>query len=437
MKGLLDKINAKLNTQGGFLKAISVLVGGTAVAQLISILALPFLTRIYGPESFSVLAVYVSLLTMLTTIAGMCLEYAIPLPKSRIIAAALCILSMISVIFFSILSVVIVLVASDIFNILTHDKVSSYLWFIPFGVLLVGMYNSLQYWNVRHKRFGLISKTKVTQGCCGTGIKLGSGYLFGGWIPGLILGQIIMQGAGLISFSLSLIKNDWQVFRSIRLNHLKIAFNKYKKFPQFTTLEVFANTGSIQIPILLIAYFSVGKEAGYLMIAMQLLSAPMSLVNSAISQVYLAEAAQYFNQGKLRDFTVKIIVNLVKVALIPFLAIVIIAPIIIPYFLGAEWRRTGELISWLIPGFFMQFITSPISTSLYISGNQKIAFYLQIVGLVLRVGCVCFAALFANNFIVEFYAISGFIFYAIYLVVILIVLNKSVVNLNKRLLEDE
>ena len=173
------------------------------------------------------------------------------------------------------------------------------------------------------------------------------------------------------------------------------------------------------------------------MIAMQLLSAPMSLVNSAISQVYLAEAAQYFNQGKLRDFTVKIIVNLVKVALIPFLAIVIIAPIIIPYFLGAEWRRTGELISWLIPGFFMQFITSPISTSLYISGNQKIAFYLQIVGLVLRVGCVCFAALFANNSIVEFYAISGFIFYAIYLVVILIVLNKSVVNLNKRLLEDE
>jgi len=401
------------------------LVGGTAIGQFIAILALPVLTRIYEPDAFSVLAVYVSILSMLTAVAGLCFEYAIPLPKSERIAAALCVIAIASVFTFTAVTTGVIANYPYLFHALISDKIGSLLWLIPVGVFFVGMYNALQYWSTRNKRFKLIAKTRVTQSLSGTGVKLGVGYFLSGSIFGLILGQLIAQGAGFVTLGLSLFKKDWQIFNKLKLKHFMYAVNRYKNFPKFTTLEVFSNIGGIQIPVVLIAYYSVGEEAGYLMIAMQLLSAPMGMLSGAVAQVYLAEAADKHHQGQLHEFTKKTITSLAKVAAIPLLLAGVTAPFIVPLLLGDPWQRTGILISWMVPWFFVQFITSPVSTILYITENQRIAFVLQIMGLAIRVGFVVFAAYYTNNLIGEFYAVSGFIFYLIYFVVVLKILNST------------
>lgn len=408
-----------------FLRRVSLLVGGTAIGQFISVISLPILTRLYSPEAFSNLAVYVSILSLLTAISCMRLEIAIPLPKSNKIAAALCTLSIISTISFSILITLVILYLPDLFIILTDNKIQNFIWLIPLGVLAVGIYNALQYWSTRSKKFKLISKTRVTQSIGGNSIKLGAGFLFNGSITGLILGQFLSQSVGFISLGLSLIKNDWNIFKKLKFNHLKIALKRYDKFPKYSILEAFANIGSIQIPILIIASYYITSETGYLMIAMQILAIPMTLIGSAVSQVYLADAAQYFHQGKLKQFTRRTIINLSKLAFFPLLLTAIISPFAIPYILGDEWQRTGILISWMVPWFFMQFITSPISMSLHITGNQKIALFLQVFGLAIRVGLVAFALKFHSSYIGEYYALPGFIFYLIYQCTILSIINKK------------
>lgn len=420
----MQKSILKKALKSPFVKRVSVLVGGTAIGQLIAILTLPVLTRLYDPDAFSVLAVYVSALSILTVISGMCFEYAIPLPKSDRIAAALFLLASTSVLVLTLLVSLVIILLPDIFNTLTKNKISHLLWFIPIGVFSVGIYNTLQYWSTRHKKFKLIAKTRVTQSLAGTCVKLGSGYFLNGLTAGLIFGQLIAQGSGVLRLSLSLLKNDWQTLKKIKFKYLKLALIRYDQFPKFTTLEVFANTAGIQIPVLLIAYYAAGPEAGYLMIAMQLLSAPMSMISGAISQVYLAEGADKFHKGSLQEFTKKTILNLVKISFVPLFILALLAPFLIPLLLGFEWSRTGALISWMTPWFFMQFITSPVSTVMYITKNQKLAFALQFVGLIIRVGAVFFAALFATSYIGEYYAVSGFIFYSIYLMVIFKVIRK-------------
>ncbi|MFH4122330.1 translocase, partial [Acinetobacter baumannii] len=67
----------RLNAQGGFLKAVSVLVGGTAFAQGLAIIALPFITRLYSPSDFSIFAVYASILGILTVASCLRFEIAI------------------------------------------------------------------------------------------------------------------------------------------------------------------------------------------------------------------------------------------------------------------------------------------------------------------------------------------------------------------------
>lgn len=399
------------------------LAGGTAIGQLIAIVALPVLARMYDPEAFSTLAVYVSILLMLTAVAGLCFEYAIPLPNSDRIAAALCVIAIISVFAFTAAITLVLVIYPHVFYALTGDNVHSVLWLVPVGVFFIGMYNALQYWSTRGKNFKLIAKTRVTQSLSGTGVKLGTGYFFSGSVFGLVLGQLIAQGAGFLVLGLSLLREDREIFKKLKYKHFVYAVWRYKNFPKFTTLEVFSNIGGIQIPVILIAYYSVGEEAGYLMIAMQLLSAPLGMLSGAIAQVYLAEAADKYHQGQLNDFTKRAIINLAKVAIMPLLLAGAAAPFLVPLLLGDRWQRTGILISWMVPWFFVQFITSPVSTILYITENQKIAFLLQVLGLTIRVSFVLFAAHYAGGWIAEFYAVSGFVFYIIYFLIILKVLK--------------
>ena len=63
--------------------------------------------------------------------------------------------------------------------------------------------------------------------------------------------------------------------------------------------------------------------------------------------------------------------------------------------------------------------------SLHVTNNQRISLFLQSLGFVLRVGAVIVAGSFFSNFIFETYAVTGFLFYSIYLFVVLGTLNKS------------
>ena len=168
-----------------------------------------------------------------------------------------------------------------------------------------------------------------------------------------------------------------------------------------------------------------GPEAGFIMLAMRLLSAPMALLGGAVSQVYLSEAANKHQIGELEEFTRKIVLQLAKVGLMPILLVAIGAPFLVPLIFGAEWTRVGLLISWMAPWFLMQFIASPVSMSLHIIGKQKEALILQVAGLFFRVGTVMGASMYIDQWVGEAYALSGIVFYAFYIVVILYLLNKS------------
>src|SRR5690606_42020419 len=59
----------KILPTNSFARGVSVLVGGTAGAQMILVLAAPLLTRLYSPEDFGVLAVYVGLLAIAAVVS--------------------------------------------------------------------------------------------------------------------------------------------------------------------------------------------------------------------------------------------------------------------------------------------------------------------------------------------------------------------------------
>lgn len=421
----MKKIRSYLSNLLGnrFLRSVSVLVGGTAFAQVIAIAALPVLTRLYTPDDFGVLAIYTAILSILISIACFRFEIAIPIPRDDNTAIDLLILALLGVLVSTVFVSFMLYVLGASFNELTDSKLESYLWLLPVGVILSGCYSAFQYWMTRSNGFKLIARTRINQSISGTGVQVGLGVL--GVAPmGLLMGQILQSGAGAIMLAKSFFAKDSRLLESVTIPRLKDTFRQYDKFPKLSTLEALANSGSIHIPVIMIGASIAGAEAGFLMLAMRLLSAPMSLIGGAVGQVYLVEAAKKYDEGELKAFTLKTVRSLCKVGFPPLLFAGAIAPFLIPFIFGEAWTKVGMIISWMAPWFFVQFITSPVSMSLHIAGNQKAALALQIFGLLFRVLAVFSASLYMSEWVAEIYSVSGFVFYVIYLCVVLFLLRK-------------
>ncbi|WP_159516562.1 oligosaccharide flippase family protein [Acinetobacter sp. 18QD2AZ41W] len=425
MKSLLDKVKTKLNAQGGFLKAVSVLVGGTAFAQGIAILALPILTRLYTPEEFSLFAIYTSLLLIFSVVSCLRFEIAIPIAEDNNEAIHLVVIALLSNLIISLLIALIIWIFhSDIIFLLRQPNFEGLIWLVPIGVFFSGLYNSLQYWMTRKKNFSLIAKTRMVQSISGSSIQIIMGIV-GFSVFGLIIGQIIKVSSGIKSLALGFYKEAYHPIKNLNLNILKQVFKKNNKFPKYSALEALANSAAIQLPIILIAALALDAEAGYLMLAMQIMAIPIGFIGGAVAQVYLAHASEMYNSGELTQYTYKCMLQLIKIGVIPLVVICILAPSIVPFIFGETWQRTGEMMLWMLPWFAMQLLVSPVSMSLHITGRQKVALILQLFGLLVRVGGLYLFSTVMNNLIFEYYALSGFIFYSIYLIIVFLIIKDS------------
>jgi O-antigen/teichoic acid export membrane protein len=410
----------KLMPRASFARNVGILAGGTALAQTLTVLALPVITRLYTPEDFSVLAVYAALLGMIGVVACLRFEIVIPLPSDDFEAANLMVLGLFfATVISGLVFLLVALVPEQIANGLGQPALQSYLWLLPVGVWLTGAFGCVQYWATRCKEFSDIAQTRMTQSVGSVFVQVLMGWLTKTGPLGLLLGQVTGRSTGLIKLG-KLAWGDMQAHKkNITRDTIQNSFRKNSKFPKFSTFESLANVGTVQLPIIIIAANAIGPEAGFALLAMKAAAVPMSLIGGSISQVYLSRASDEFRVGKLPEFTQKIAVGLVGAGVGPLICIGILAPDFLPLVFGVQWVRAGEIVSWMTPWFILQFLASPLSMAMHVTGNQRLAMVNQAWGLVLRVGMTAWAAVYFNEYIVEIYSISGLFFYLGYFLVVL------------------
>lgn len=415
----------RLFERNAFLRNVGILAGGTAFSQLLIALSLPILTRLYTAEDFSHLAVYMALMGVFTVVACLRFNLAIPLPDDDRDGLSLTVIALISgLIFSAILAIPIALFPAEIASLVGKPSFLPYLWMLPFGVFLASGYAALQYWSSRKKRFPLIAKTQLTQAIGGSGAQLALGV--GSPSPfGLIFGHMLFGGLGIFGLLRAGLKLEKELLKSVTFSRVVENVKKYRRFPVYSVPEAFFNTAGVQVPVLIVAAYAIGPEAGYLMLAMRVLGLPMTLIGRSVSQVYLAEAPQKMREGQLLAFTRATVISLAKVGVVPLLVAGIASPYLFPILFGPEWERAGYIVSWMVPWFIIQFVTTPVSVVLHVTGHLGTAMLLQLSGTLLRIGSVTLVALFEPYLLVEVYSISGFLFYLIYFYVILVVVRRN------------
>jgi len=408
-----------------FVRNIGVLTGGTALAQGIVVLSMPILTRLYTPEQFALLAVYMAVLSLVTVVS--CLRYniAISLPESDEDGAALVVLSVAAAFAVSVLlGVMAIALPSQTSALLGQPGFRPYLWLVPLGVLLSSVYTALQYWTSRKHRFRQITQTRVTRAVAGSGVQISGGILHSSPF-GLLFGHLVYNSMGIAGLALSMFRKDGRAFSGVRLATIRRMASDYRRFPIYSVPESLLNTAGIQIPILILASALAGPEAGYLMLAMRVLGLPMGLIGNSVAQVYLAEAGAKLRAGDLGRFTRGAMLSLAKVGAPPLIAVGVTSPFLFPIVFGPEWQPAGWMLAWMTPWFLLQFVSSPISMLLHVTGHQRTAVALQAAGCILRIGAVLAATQVHSDLAVAAYFLSSTVFYGLYIGVLLVVSHRA------------
>ena len=107
----------KFKNQSEFAKNIWTLMTGSAMSQIILVAFSPILTRLYTPEEFGILAIYMSIVGLVASAAAGRYEYAILKPKKYYESLSLLVLSMGLITGISLLSFIIILIFHNELNL--------------------------------------------------------------------------------------------------------------------------------------------------------------------------------------------------------------------------------------------------------------------------------------------------------------------------------
>lgn len=360
-------------------------MSGTAIAQLIAVFISPILSRLYTPEDFGILALFVSITTVLSVISTGRYELAIVLPEQEKDANKLVILSMAITVLVSVFYLVpVILFKSQITQIFNEPGISQWLIFIPFTVYFSGTYQTFNYLSTRHKTFKKNALSKIMKTSATGTISLLFGFLKLG-ASGLLLGFIIGQFSAAFILAYKYIFKIKEKFHAITFADLRIIAKKYDNFPKFNMPHALLNTLSANFPVLLLSSYFPISNIGLYNFSIYVMLAPLTLISTSTGQVFFQKISSLSNSGNIILPSIRrIIKTLGLVGLLPLIVFVIFAPDIFRIVFGIDWVEAGEYTQLLLPYFFMVFIVSSISFVPAVLEQQKKAFVLEIIYFVLK-----------------------------------------------------
>jgi len=333
---------------------------------MIPILLQPVLRRFFSPEIFGAYSVYLSLVGILIVIASLRYELAIILPEKEKEAAGVFYLAiMLNLIFNILLVLVIIFWKAKIIGFLNlSDEFADYLYLVPLGTFLFSTYQSINYWLIRNKRFFPISLNKfVRRGFeGGAQVVLKFAKISHGLIYGDLIGHIANVSYGIYQGSrceLSL--------KLFSMAQIKSVMFKYSEYPKFNIIPAFMSACSYLLPAIMINKFFAAENTGYFDLSKLLLSIPLALVATSLSNVLLQRVSEKNKTNlSIRKDLLSILVFVVLAAVFEIGIIMLWSEDIFRIFFGERWKFSGTISKTLVWAFAFNFIVASFS-SIFIS----------------------------------------------------------------------
>lgn len=367
---MLEIVRARFKSE--FLRNVLTLFTGTTIAQAIPILLSPLMTRLFRPEDFGLLALYMSTTMLIAVGATGMYAHAILVSDKDEEATSLLVLCCVIALGLSLLTLAIVIIFNARITLyLNNAGIAVWLYLVPVSVMLSGLMQGLNYWLNRRKKFRVLALNRIAQTSTAAGSQLALSAVSPG-ASGLIFGYFGGQlvGAGWLGWSF------WKEKRVARTpilgEGLGAVARRHRRFPLYMLPTECINVTTNQLPVLLLTIFTGALSMGYYSLTMRVLNLPVSLIAASVADAFKQRASSdYRTYGNCRDIYVKTLKSLLLISAVPFAVLFIVAPTMFAFVFGEQWRTAGYFTRAMLPMILLGFIVSPLSYVYIIAGRQR------------------------------------------------------------------
>lgn len=368
-------------TKSELTKNSAKLLSANVVAQAIGLLVYPLLTRLYTPDDFGLLNLFLSIGGVLVLLSTAEYQYAIVLPKREEDARGCFHIGFGILIGITILCAISAVFSPQIARLFKAPALAEYYPLMCVFVFCSGLWTLLNYWYIRHKQFGAVSGYQLTQSIGNAGFKYGfgcAGWLRSGLIVSTILGPIIALTTSICRH----FKRDIVPLFVFDKQHCRAMAKQYANFPKFSLPRALINNFSSNLPILLLTPFFGLAEIGYFGMALTLAFRPINMISGSLYQVFFQRTSeQVQNRQSILPFFRKFVKNTLVIVIPSFVVLYFVLPWLTEWLLGAGWGLTGEYIRLMLPWLFFSAMVAPIC---YLSD----IFQKQHIGLAFEIGLI-------------------------------------------------
>jgi O-antigen/teichoic acid export membrane protein len=369
-----------MTTMKQMMDDVSILIRGSVFAQLIGVLLMPILSRLFSPEDFGAFGLFQAAMLLISVAACMRYDQAILVAENDAEAFGLFRLCILLALLISLI-ILLIVVLLKIFGLDGPWMASvSLFWLVP-ATFVAGMGLAATSMFTRLGVFRVASNARIFQtvlnGTVAIILGLSSPSAWG-LVFADTIGKLAMIGGG-IRILLPCI--SWRAW----LSESPALARRYIIFPKVSVAGGLLNNGGYFVTRVALFTLFGAEVNGQFALADRVIALPVGLVVVAVSQVFTSHYSRLLRDdpASAQIYLRRIVLYSALIGLPPMLIGIGLAPLLFPLFFGAQWAEAGQFAQILGVMYYSSIVSGPIQTALVVSGHMSWQFYWEALRLVL------------------------------------------------------
>lgn len=341
---------------------------GTAIGQLISIVTLPLVTRLYGAEIMGTWAAIHAIAFLIYKVNDLGLTQAIMVADEEempeLLGSMITLVTSISLILaLAVWGYCVFFVRYDLEMTIVTVACSV---FYAFSLQIA---NVSYTWLNREKQYSVLMKNPILNYVSMTVISLALGWM--GFIRyGYYLGVMLAQFLTLLHM--------WRFMPKIRpvlsIQKLRDIITKNINFVKYQMPSSFMIQLREELPNLLIGGLFGNAVLGCFSISTKILNVPVTFIGQALGKVFYQRLAEMKRNGQtVKDFIFRNVMRGMKIAVIPMMLLMAYGDAAVVMFFGEEYAVGGVILRIVVARTFFTFISTTTQGMDIVLGKQKYA----------------------------------------------------------------